>query len=203
MYWKKILWNCTPWPRCQNVQRYLKKSLTTRWGCFWEIYLFSSPRPCLAAAWTRAVCTTSCRWRRGSQSLTLGRKNYNFQIYLCKVLFLNRRRKKWNLFLLTVGGDGVGVRVLVAGLRQLVQLHVVHHHLGKQHSKCWSSNAISAAKVIFQNCSQVNIIFTTRLSKTAGHQGHLNVGGGWGRKPNGNPAGGAGNAAWCCCSKSL
>ena len=64
------------------------------------------------------------------------KKNYNFQIYLCKVLFLNRRRKKLNLFLLTVGGDGVGVRVLVAGLRELVQLHVVHHHLGKQHSKC-------------------------------------------------------------------
>ena len=113
----------------KNIEHYFR-------CCFGEINLFSSPCPRLAAAWTRAVCTTSCRWRRGSQSLTLRRKNYDFQIYLCKVLFLNRRRKKWNLFLLTVGGDGVGVRVLVAGLRQLVQLHVVHHHLGNQRSKC-------------------------------------------------------------------
>ena len=108
--------------------------------CSWEIHLFSSPCPCLVAAWARAVRPAS-RWGRGSQSLTLETGKFILKIKKFriiskdKIFFLSRRRKKWNLLLLTVGvgvGVGVGVRVLVAVLRKLMQLHMVHHHLNKQ-----------------------------------------------------------------------
>ena len=95
---------------------------------FLQLYLFCFPSPGLNTSCASAIGTT-CRWRRSSQSLTLGAKT--------RIIFGGRNKKctekyfkNWYLFMLACGvAIYVGVRVLVAILRKLMQLHMVEHDL--------------------------------------------------------------------------